>query len=62
MTLQIAFVLALLVIALILLATEIMPIEQVALLLTAVLAANGVLSAQAAFRDLPVKLSSCWLA
>ncbi len=50
MTPQIALVLVLLVIALILLATEVMPIEQVALMLTAVLAASGVLSAEAAFQ------------
>ncbi len=50
MTPQIAFVLALLVIALILLATEALPIEQVALMLAAVLAASGILSAEAAFQ------------
>lgn len=50
MTPQIAFVLILLVIALIVLATELLPIEQVALLLTAVLAASGILSAETAFQ------------
>lgn len=50
MTPQIAFVLLLLVIALIVLATEALPIEQVALLLTAILAAAGILSAETAFQ------------
>jgi di/tricarboxylate transporter len=50
MTLQIAFVLMLLVIALIVLAKEALPIEQVALLLTAVLAACGILTAETAFQ------------
>ena len=50
MTPQIAFVLILLVIALVVLATEALPIEQVALLLSAVLAASGILSAETAFQ------------
>jgi len=50
MTPQIALVLFLLASALIVLATELMPIEQVALLLTAVLAASGILSAETAFQ------------
>lgn len=50
MTPQIAFILILLVVALVVLATEILPIEHVALSLTAVLAASGILSAQAAFQ------------
>jgi di/tricarboxylate transporter len=50
MTLQVTFVLILLVIALIVLATEALPIEQIALLLTAVLAASGILSAETAFQ------------
>lgn len=50
MTLEIAFVLILLVAALVALATELLPIEQVALLLTAVLAASGILSAEDAFQ------------
>ncbi|MDX8354960.1 SLC13 family permease [Cognatiyoonia sp. IB215182] len=49
MTAQIAFVLLLLVTALIVLAKEVLPVEQVALLLVAALAASGVLSAKAAF-------------
>lgn len=50
MTPQIAFVLILLLIALVVLATEALPIEQVALLLTAVLAASGILGAETAFQ------------
>lgn len=50
MTLHIAFILFLLLVALILLATERLPIEQVALLLTATLAASGILSPQMAFQ------------
>lgn len=50
MTPQIAFVLILLAVALVVLATELLPIEQVALLLTAVLAASGILSAEVAFQ------------
>ena len=50
MTPQIAFILILLVVALVVLANERLPIEQVALLLTAVLAASGILSPQTAFQ------------
>ena len=50
MTPQIAFVLILLVAALIVLAKEFLPIEQVALLLAATLAASGILSPDAAFQ------------
>jgi len=50
MTPHIAIVLVLLVVALIVLAKEILPIEQVALLLAAVLAASGILSPEAAFQ------------
>ena len=50
MTPQIAFVLMLLAVTLIVLATEMLPIEHVALMLTATLAATGILSAEAAFQ------------
>ena len=50
MTPQIAIVLVLLVAVLIVLAKEILPIEHVALLLAAVLAASGILSPEAAFQ------------
>ena len=50
MTPEIAVILILLAIALVVLATELLPIEQVALLLTAVLAASGILSPQTAFQ------------
>ena len=50
MTPQIAFILILLMIALVVLATEVLPIEQVALLLAAVLAASGILSPETAFQ------------
>ena len=50
MTPQIALVLILLLIALVVLATEVLPVEQVALLLVAILAATGTLDAQTAFQ------------
>ncbi|MBW4706804.1 SLC13 family permease [Roseobacter sp. YSTF-M11] len=50
MTPEIALVLTLLVSALILLAKEILPVEQVSLLLVAILAASGVLPADVAFQ------------
>ena len=50
MTPEIAFVLLLLVITLVVLSTEFLPIEQVALILVAVLAASGILSAEIAFQ------------